>query len=254
MDLISFRHVLPRSWRKRLLPHWDRALAREQNFWETRFYREFIQPGDLVLDIGANVGLKTSVFLQLGARVVAAEPNPVCADLIRKSCKHALTLGELIIEEVALGSERGTTTLHLAEHDSTVTSASPTFIAATQTAEVRFTSTIEADVLLIDDLIERYGKPAFIKIDVEGMDYDALRGLSYRPAALSFEFNTNPLLWEQTKLSLKEAGRLGFQHANFSGSGTAELQLKNWRPISEIAHALEQWADGRETFGDLLVR
>ncbi len=40
------------------------------------FYSQFIRPGDLVFDIGANRGDRTEVFVQMGARVVAAEPQP----------------------------------------------------------------------------------------------------------------------------------------------------------------------------------
>lgn len=53
-------------------------------FWKYRvalrsFYAQFISPGDLVFDIGANVGSYTEMFLRLGAKVVAAEPNRECA-------------------------------------------------------------------------------------------------------------------------------------------------------------------------------
>jgi hypothetical protein len=40
------------------------------------FYRQFIRPGDLCFDIGANVGHKTEMFLSLGARVISVEPQP----------------------------------------------------------------------------------------------------------------------------------------------------------------------------------
>lgn len=42
-----------------------------------KFYSQFLSPGDLVFDIGANVGVYTEVFSSLGSRVVAVEPNPI---------------------------------------------------------------------------------------------------------------------------------------------------------------------------------
>ncbi len=39
------------------------------------FYGRFLKPGDLVFDIGANVGGRVKVFLHLGCRVIAVEPR-----------------------------------------------------------------------------------------------------------------------------------------------------------------------------------
>src|SRR6186997_2056305 len=48
------------------------------------FYRAFVQPGDLCFDVGAHVGSRTRVFLALGARVVAIEPQPDFMKLLRR--------------------------------------------------------------------------------------------------------------------------------------------------------------------------
>jgi hypothetical protein len=58
---------------------YERLFARaryDQRQNERDFYRRFIRPGDLVFDVGANVGKRSAVFLDLGATVVAIEPNP----------------------------------------------------------------------------------------------------------------------------------------------------------------------------------
>ena len=39
------------------------------------FYRNFISENDLVFDVGANVGNRTRIFVKLGARVIAIEPQ-----------------------------------------------------------------------------------------------------------------------------------------------------------------------------------
>ena len=41
------------------------------------FYKQFIKPGDLTFDIGANMGDRTQVFHDLGASVVAVEAQPI---------------------------------------------------------------------------------------------------------------------------------------------------------------------------------
>src|SRR5258707_12296847 len=46
-------------------------------------YARFLSAGDLAFDIGAHVGDRTGSFRRLGARVVALEPQPPCARVIR---------------------------------------------------------------------------------------------------------------------------------------------------------------------------
>src|SRR6185312_12022066 len=48
-----------------------------------RFYGQFVHRGDVVFDIGANVGDYTEAFADLGARVVAVDPNPACAKTLQ---------------------------------------------------------------------------------------------------------------------------------------------------------------------------
>src|SRR5262245_33445730 len=48
-----------------------------------QFYRPFVRAGDLVFDIGAHVGNHSRSFVSLGCRVVAVEPQPDFARLLR---------------------------------------------------------------------------------------------------------------------------------------------------------------------------
>src|SRR5262249_51272078 len=55
---------------------------------ETKFYLLILQgckKGDLVFDIGANMGKKTDIFLRLGTKVVAAEPDKLNQEILRQN-------------------------------------------------------------------------------------------------------------------------------------------------------------------------
>jgi hypothetical protein len=52
-----------------------------------RFYGAFVSAGDLVFDVGAHVGNRTAVFLELGARVVAVEPQAQCVAELQRSSR-----------------------------------------------------------------------------------------------------------------------------------------------------------------------
>ena len=62
-----------------------RMLARRSA--QVEFYREILgglTKGSLVFDVGANHGAKTDVFLRLGARVVAVEPDAANQKVLRE--------------------------------------------------------------------------------------------------------------------------------------------------------------------------
>ena len=48
-----------------------------------RLYGGFVKRGDLVFDIGAHVGDRIAAFRRLGARVVAAEPQPALVKMLK---------------------------------------------------------------------------------------------------------------------------------------------------------------------------
>ncbi|MGB8474156.1 MAG: hypothetical protein WCE61_08740 [Candidatus Acidiferrum sp.] len=54
-------------------PHWLTDRDKEVDFYRTTLTG--FQKGNVIFDIGANDGCKTDVFLRLGAKVVAVEPD-----------------------------------------------------------------------------------------------------------------------------------------------------------------------------------
>jgi hypothetical protein len=76
----------------------------------------------------------------------------------------------------------------------TVSTASPTFVSAARGSpgweNQHWGKSVSVPVTTLDALIGRHGTPAFIKIDVEGFEEEALQGLSHQVKALSFEFTT----------------------------------------------------------------
>lgn len=154
-------------------------------------YAKFVKPGETVFDVGAHVGDRIASFRRLGAKVVALEPQPDCAEAIR--IIHGGDAKVMLMEQ-ACGAAAGRITLHVNSANPTVTTASPAFIAAADGAggwegQV-WDREIEVRVTTLDRLIANHGVPAFAKIDVEGFEVDVLKGLSTPMPALSFEFTT----------------------------------------------------------------
>lgn len=155
-------------------------------------YAPFVPQGGLAFDAGAHVGNRSRAFLALGARVVAIEPQPRLARFLRRIFRTAISRGAVVVEERALGAEETEVELHLAPGNLTVATTSQEW--ASHAAEhpgwedVMFTASTTVTQTTLDALIQRYGVPDFVKIDVEGSEDTVLAGLSQPLPAVSYEF------------------------------------------------------------------
>ncbi len=155
-----------------------------------RFYRAFVVPGAPVFDIGAHLGDRSLAFAALGGQVIALEPQPGLRRLLAWRLRRypaARVLAE------AVGGSRGTASLALSDRHPTLATLNHQWrqeIGRTNAgfASVRWEREVEVEVVTMDDLIVRYGIPAFCKIDVEGAEEGVLAGLSQPLPALSFEY------------------------------------------------------------------
>jgi FkbM family methyltransferase len=211
------------------------------------FYGQFVGAGDLTFDVGANVGHRTQILLDLGAQVVAVEPQASCARQLRE------TFGDrIVIVEAALGAEVGKAELLVASYH-TLSSLSFDWVEAVQRsgrfAEFDWSERLTVAVTTLDRLIEAHGVPAFCKVDVEGYELEVVQGLSSPIPVLSYEFTVERI--ESRLAALSHLHALGMQRFNFSWGESLELALSPWLDIDQMREFLRDSKHSPATFGDV---
>ncbi|MCH8120521.1 MAG: FkbM family methyltransferase, partial [Planctomycetes bacterium] len=104
----------------------------------------------------------------------------------------------------------------------------------------------------LDALIDKYGEPAFCKIDVEGAEFDVLQGLSRPIKAISFEFVSEcPSSSLNCIEYLSELGKAKF---NYYLGEARSFALPAWVDYREIKTVLTTMNKDISNFGDIYVR
>ena len=217
-----------------------------------RFYADIIKPGDVVFDIGAHVGSRTSVAVALGAHCIAVEPQPAFVRLLRRLYRNTPSV---TLVEAAVGSEPGTAQLQISRRHPTVSTLSTEWIRQVADTDgfrqVHWDHSVEVPVTTLDALMQVHGEPQFCKIDVEGMEASILAGLSRPIALLALEYL--PAALEVAEACIERLCELGAYEFNLTEGETHRYRLPDWVGRERVSKAMTEAArSGRS--GDLYAR
>lgn len=203
------------------------------------YFASVVRAGDVVLDVGANVGWHSIAFGRLvgpSGAVVAFEPNPSVRQ--RLLFNRALNrLSWLRVMEAALSDRAGDVVFHgPAAEDAT--SGDGHIIANPDSAGQ---DAVRVAAKRLDDLWADLGlsRLDFIKIDIEGWEWNALEGgrrviAEYRPTIV-FEHNAEFVgrgggSTERLRAFFEE---LGYRILSFGRSGPAPV-VHSWPPSANL--------------------
>jgi FkbM family methyltransferase len=177
----------------------DQHIVAERND-EVAFYRYVLHglsPGDVIFDIGANQGYKADIFLRLGARVVAVDPDPLNHQRLQERfVKYRVSRKPVEIVCAAVSDSAGTEQMWIEAPGSAKNTLSDKWVQALRGdvggrfgEPLQFRDSLIVETTTLEALIAAYGVPFFVKIDVEGHEARVLRGLKRSVPFVSFEVN-----------------------------------------------------------------
>jgi FkbM family methyltransferase len=153
--------------------------------------RQLLGPTPLIFDIGAHNGSSGAFYRRLGGRVVCVEPHSASAARIRR--RFAGCAGITVVE-AAVSSRAGATTLFVERTESGLNTTSQKWKRMLETdagpfgrPAAPFAGEERVTCTTLDALVQEFGVPTYIKIDVEGQELDVLTGLHRSVEWVSFE-------------------------------------------------------------------
>lgn len=153
--------------------------------------KSWIQPGDTVIDVGANMGyitVRLAEYVGTTGTVIAIEPVPDTFDLLQQTVR-ALSLHQVRPLCACASGQAGTVALEIPSDPAGGENLYESSVV--DPARPSCGRRVTAPAITLDSLfdIQDLPPPSFIKIDVEGHEWDVVRGgykilQSHHPALL----------------------------------------------------------------------
>lgn len=197
------------------------------------FIRNLVDEGNLIFDVGANIGQKADLYLASGAKVVCFEPQPHCVEILQQKYQNNQNL---TIVNKGLADQTGKMQLSVCSHANYLSTFSDKWKTG-RFADQNWSETVTVEVTTLDKMIQQWGVPQFCKIDVEGFEYQVLKGLSRPVPYISFEFTQEFI--EDAKKCINYLQTLGYRLFNFARGEEANFAIPEWVSAEGLFHAIE---------------
>jgi len=205
---------------------------------------KLISKCNLIYDIGANYGVKTKKFLEMGAsKVICFEPQPDCIENLKGSFFEN---ENVVIVPKGVADIQGVLPLAICSDANTISTFSEKWKSG-RFSNYEWNKTIDVEVITLDESIQLYGIPDYCKIDVEGYEYQVLSGLSQKIPLLSFEFVDEDLYIMEK--CVNRLCKLGFDCFNIAFGESENFHFTKWiegKDIIKYLHAMSSdlmWGD-----------
>ena len=163
-------------------------------------------PSQLVYDVGLHNGNDTAYYLYKGYRVVAVEADPTLVAQAGRRFRRQIADGRLILVNAAVSETEGRLPFWICESNSAWSSFDRSVAARNGSPHHE----IHVDAWTFASILEQFGNPYFLKIDIEGNDYLCIRALVPEESPQYLSIEGSPKINENLA-QLRDLGYTGFK-------------------------------------------
>ncbi|AXS39881.1 FkbM family methyltransferase [Breoghania sp. L-A4] len=167
---------------------------------------------DLIIDAGMHKGEDAEYYLKKGFRVVGIEANPELCAFAQDRLKGFLDSGQLTILNVAIVKDPGPTTFYVSSKSTVWGTTKKNWVERNERMGSKAHEII-VDGVPFSQILETYGVPYYLKIDIEGSDILCLEGLLGSPTTPKYiSIESTKTSWKELKYEFDLFERLGYSH------------------------------------------
>ena len=191
----------------------------------------------LLFDIGANRGLYTDANIDKYDTCILIEANPTLCEFLEDKYK---TNSKIQVEHCIVSSTP-VDTFYISNAD-TISTADVDWIKNSRfTKNYNWRPIQGMPTYSIDDLVQKYGTPSFLKIDVEGYEYNVIKSITQKYCPLNFEWAEEKK--EELLLTLEYLRTLGYtQFALQEEDGyTYDVPQESWTSFEAFSSFMQTY-------------
>jgi len=199
---------------------------------------------NLVFDIGANSGQNIDLFKSKFKKVIAFEPNPK----LYESLLNYFSDENVIVDNRALSNKEEIKEFRISNMDVLSTFSEDWINNGRFAGHYKWNEFVEVQTTTLNSIINEFGIPDYIKIDVEGYEYEVLLSFSMllENTIISFEWSEEQK--EKIESILKHLSDLGYTNYSFTHADKVLFdeeidwkQLENLNLIEKLVPKRKQW-------------
>jgi FkbM family methyltransferase len=126
-----------------------------------------------IFDVGMNNGDDSAHYLSKGYKVIAVEANPILVMRARTRFQAEINSGQMVIEPLGVCGHTGRGTFWINEERDVFSS----FDRVRASRDGNHCRSVDVECVTLDTLMNKYGLPYYLKLDVEGAEPHCLASL-----------------------------------------------------------------------------